>query len=342
MQKRFTLLTIAPVLLALVALGAMQTQPKTAEAAISAPSGLSASSVGPGVIRFDWNAGNENIWFCVNTAYSFADLATGGPSWTNHGCWTTNTVLDVAGLACGTAIYWNVYAWNTTTAATSQSAAFQSPACSSLISAPTGLNTSKPSPGVVRFDWDPCQNNIWYCLNTAPSFAALATGGAGWQNHGCWTTQSRIDISTLPCDTTIYWNVFTWNYVTSATSDVATVQTDSCSSVFTPPDDLEASNIMRTSARLTWDAGLNNIWFCVNMAQSEADLGSGLNTWKNFGCWSTTESLNVTGLTCGTTYYWNVFAWNNVTNGTSQTANFTTADCANPTATPAPTATATP
>ena len=118
MERRLALLVIAPILLALVALGAMQTQPRTAEAAISAPSGLNASSVSPGVIRFDWNAGNENIWYCVNFAYSFADLATGGPTWRNAGCWTTSTALDVAGIACATTVYWNVYAWNTTTSAT--------------------------------------------------------------------------------------------------------------------------------------------------------------------------------------------------------------------------------
>jgi hypothetical protein len=337
MEKRLILLAVAPVLLAIVAFGAMQAQPRTAEAAISAPSGLNASAPSPGVIRFDWNAGNENIWYCVNYAYSFADLATGGPTWRNAGCWTTNTVLDVGGIACGTTVYWNVYAWNTTTSATSQSAAFQSPGCSSLISPPTDLSTSKPSPGTIRFDWDPGQNNIWYCLNVASSFADLATGGPSWFNAGCWTTSSQITLSNLPCDRTLYWNVFTWNNVTSATSDVATVQTDSCSSVFSPPDDLEASNITRTSVRLTWDAGLGNIWFCVNMAESEADLGSGLNTWKNFGCWSTTESLNVSGLDCETTYYWNVFAWNNVTNGTSATANFTTSPCSNPAPTPTPT-----
>ena len=89
MERRIALLVIAPLLLALVALGAMQTQTRSAEAAISAPSGLNASPVGAGVVRFDWNAGNENIWYCVNAAYSFADLATGGPTWRNYGCWTT-------------------------------------------------------------------------------------------------------------------------------------------------------------------------------------------------------------------------------------------------------------
>jgi hypothetical protein len=320
----------------------MQTQPRTAEAAISAPSGLSASSVGPGVVRFDWNAGSENIWYCVNAAYSFSDLATGGPTWRNYGCWTTNTAIDVAGLACGVTVYWNVYAWNTTTAATSQSSAFQTAACSSQISAPTGLNATKPSAGTIRFDWNPGENNIWYCVNTAENFADLATGGSTWRNHGCWTTSSALNVSTLPCDRTIYWNVYAWNTVTGATSEAATTQTDACSSVFSPPDDLEASNIQRTSVRLTWDAGLNNVWFCVNKAETEEDLASGLDTWRNHGCWSTTETLNLTGLECGTTYYWNVFAWNTVTNGTSETATFATSACAGAnTATPEPTATAT-
>jgi hypothetical protein len=335
-------LLAAPVLLALVALGAMQAQPRTAEAAISAPSGLSASSIGPGVVRFDWNAGNENIWYCVNYAYSFADLATGGPTWRNAGCWTTNTVLDVGGIACGTTVYWNVYAWNTTTATTSQSAAVQTSACSSLIGPPTGLNATKPSPGVIRFDWNPGDNNIWYCLNAATSFADLATGGPSWHNYGCWTTTSQLTVSNLPCDSTIYWNVYAWNTVTGVTSEAATVQTDACSTVFSPPDDLEASNITKTSVRLTWDAGLNNVWFCVNKAESEEDLASGLDTWKNHGCWSTTESLNLSGLECETTYYWNVFAWNTVTNGTSQTASFTTSPCSNATATPVPTNTPAP
>ena len=346
MQRRLILFVIAPALLAIAAFGAMQSRTPTAEAAISGPTGLQVFSIGPGAVRFDWNPGRENIWYCVNTAESFADLATGGPTWRNHGCWTTNTQMDVGGLRCGATYFWNVYAWNMTSNATSNFASFQTPPCPTAITPPTGLNATNPAAGVVRFDWDAGDNNIWYCVNTAETFADLATGGPTWRNHGCWNTNSRLDLSTLPCGRTIFWNVFAWNLVTNATSYAATAQTSPCSSIFTPPDDLAASNIDDDSAHLTWDAGLNNIWFCVNTAESEADLASGGPTWRNHGCWSTRESLDLTGLDDCTTYYWNVFAWNETKNGTSETASFTTAGCPQvtptPTQTPAPTSTPVP
>jgi hypothetical protein len=324
----------------LAAFGTMQAHPRTAEAAISSPTGLRASSIGPGVVRFAWNPGTENIWYCVNVANSFGDLATGGPTWRNYGCWTTSSAIDVSGLGCDTTYYWNVYTWNTTSSTTSSSANFQTDSCSSQISPPTGLNASVLSSGAIRFDWNAGSNNVWYCVNTATSFADLATGGPSWRNFGCWTTATQIDVGGLPCGATIFWNVYTWNQVTSATSTAATVQSVDCSTIFTPPDDLEATNITDHSARLTWDGGLNNVWFCVNTAESEADLANGGPTWDNHGCWSTTESLNLTGLDDCTTYYWNVFSWNTITNGTSETASFTTTGSC-PTPTPSPTASAT-
>lgn len=339
MHGRLLLLVIVPALLAIVALGATQSRAPTAEAAISAPTNLQVSSIGPGAVRFDWTAGSENVWYCVNTAQSLADLAAGGPSWRNHGCWTTESRLDVSGLGCGVTYFWNVYAWNPSTNATSASVSFQTPSCPSAITPPTGLNATNPAAGVVRFDWDAGQGNVWFCVNTAESFADLATGGPTWRNDGCWSTSSQLDVSTLPCGRSIFWNVYAWNEVSNATSDAAAAQTSSCSSVFSPPDDLEASNITANSAHLTWNAGAGNIWFCVNSAESEADLASGGPTWRNNGCWSTRDSLDLTGLGACKTYYWNVFAWNETRNGTSATATFTTTGCPTPTPTPTPTST---
>jgi hypothetical protein len=50
-------------------------------------------------VRLDWEAGNGNLFYCVDTAFTQDDLLDIDGSWFNWGCGTTSTVLDLDNLA---------------------------------------------------------------------------------------------------------------------------------------------------------------------------------------------------------------------------------------------------
>jgi hypothetical protein len=114
----------------------------------------------------------------------------------------------------------------------------QSASCS--IGAPANLRALDVRDTAALLAWTPGVNNIWYCVNVARSAHDLQFGGPSWFNAGCWTTAASIWIGGLHCDTTYYWNVYTWNFSTNTTSGASTFHTDACDShlEYAPIDDV--------------------------------------------------------------------------------------------------------
>ena len=198
---------------------------------ISKPTDLNASNQSGGSVRFDWDAGQNNSWYCVDIARSLTDLFNTRNSWRNFGCWTTSTALTVDNLSCGTTYYWLVYAWNNTSNVKSDPEVHQTRSCGSTISPPTNLQATRLADG-VHFDWNGGNGNVWYCVDTAPTSDALldVDPSRGWRNHGCWNTSSELTVRNLDCSTQYYWLVYAWNSVANTKSAVSTVTSQACKS----------------------------------------------------------------------------------------------------------------
>jgi hypothetical protein len=108
-------------------------QTSSCASTISAPTGLTATRLDSGGILFDWNAGAGDIWYCVDTARSSADLLGLTGTWRNHGCWNTDTQLVVSNLDCSQTYYWLVYAWNYVANTKSTVSTVQTQSCKSQI-----------------------------------------------------------------------------------------------------------------------------------------------------------------------------------------------------------------
>jgi hypothetical protein len=201
--------------------------------AITKPTGLNAVNQPGGSVRFDWNPGQNNIWYCLDVAPSLNALLSVNPArgWRNYGCWTTQSALTVDGLPCGATLYWLVYTWNANSNVKSDPQVHQTRSCQTTISAPTDLQATRLADG-VRFDWTAGAGNIWYCVDTAPTAEALVNvnPAQGWRNHGCWNTSTQLTVNTLDCSQTYYWLVYAWNTVANTKSAVSTVQTQACKS----------------------------------------------------------------------------------------------------------------
>ena len=120
--------------------------------------------------------------------------------------------------------------------------------------------------------------------------------------------------SGLTCGTTYYWWIEAYN-TTGSADDTDSQATGSC---VTPPDtptNLQFSSIDETSMDLTWtDNATDEDGYRVYRSLSNTKPGTPLTSLS-----ANTTSYSATGLTCNTTYYWWVEAYN--TAGASDVTN---------------------
>jgi hypothetical protein len=178
-------------------------------------------------------------------------------------------------------------------------------------------------PNTVQFSWDRGSNNSFFCVDTADTEYDLTHLTDTWANHGCRVTGTTFTANDIACGKKQYWRV--WAAGTGATgySSIATFITPACTN-FTPPTDL-TSTIAGGKVRFEWDAGRDNLWFCVDTAKTQDDLNHLTGSWQNWGCGTTKDFVEVPlidpgesgGLVCPQKYYWRVFARGTSTSGTS-------------------------
>ena len=213
---------------------------------ISPPTRLVGTALSGSSLRFEWEPGAGNAWFCLNVATSAEDLENGGPSWRNYGCWLTGSSLVVEGLTCSTVYYWNVYTWNNTASTTSARDTSRTADCSQGgFSAPSDLHEVAIRPTSVLLTWEPGLNNWWYCVYMATNISDLVNGGATQANYGCWSTNPGLVVSRLLCNTVYYWNVHAWNPTDSAVSVLSVFRTAPCEPTLeeAPIDDLRTLKV---------------------------------------------------------------------------------------------------
>jgi hypothetical protein len=307
----------------------------SAQQAFSPPTNPRTTPIAPFAMRFQWDRGIDNQWFCVDLAFNEADLLNFRGTWSNWGCGNTGTFLDLYGLQCGSQHFWRVWAQGSTTSGHSAVATFTTESCN--FSPPFNPRTSTIASYARRFEWDRGGDNHWFCVDLAFSEADLLNFRGTWSNWGCGTTGTFLDLYALECGSQHFWRVWAQGTVTSGHSSVATFTTEACA--FSPPTNLRTETVTGTTVRFRWDRGSDNQWFCLDTALSQEDLQRFQGTWRNHGCGNTTTSLEVL-LECGTTYYWRVYAQGTTVAGHSAIAQVSAPACATATATP--TATSTP
>jgi hypothetical protein len=192
-------------------------------------------------------------------------------------------------------------------------------------SVPTNLRSEALSPTSIRFAWDRGLDNAWFCVDTALSENHLLNLTGTYRWHGCGTTGTTITASGLACGTKYFWRVFAQGARANGHSAVAEVTTQPCP--FSPPHALHTHDITQTSVRFDWERGGDNHWFCVDTGKDPQDILRFSGTWKNQGCGTEFTELDVTGLDCGTIYYWRVYAVGTFVSGYSVIERFSTSAC---------------
>jgi hypothetical protein len=288
------------------------------------PTNPTTNLLSPNSVRFSWDRGQNNDWFCVDTAFTQNDLLNYTGSFHNWGCGTTSTSITVNEIACGAKHYWRVYGVGGGGAGYSPVAEFTSSGCD--FTPPTNPEATVQGPNTVKFDWDRGTNNSSFCIDTAKSESDLTNLTGSWMNHGCGVTGETFTSTVVPCDAKQWFRIWAVGLGASGYSPVGTFTTGACP--ITAPTNLDADTIDADSIHYEWTKGIDNLWSCVDTAESEADLNGLTGTWANHGCGTTDDELVVDNLKCNTTYYWRVFArGSGGSSAVSQIAGSKTAAC---------------
>ena len=175
--------------------------------------------------------------------------------------------------------------------------------------------------------WSPSGLGSQYVdLSPTANFSNYSRGGPYGSNA------NAVNLVQLKKGTTYYARVLTVAGGGTLTSDTIAVTADCTGGggggAMTKPTNLSASARNDGSVRFDWTPGTNNTWYCVDTALSLPDLYNTRNSWRNHGCWNTNSELTVSGLSCGTVYYWLVYSWNGTANVKSDASVAQTRSCA--------------
>jgi hypothetical protein len=241
------------------------------------------------------------------TSYEYCyDTTNACSSWTNNGMATS---VGLSGLSTGTTYYWHVRAVNSsaTTYANGSSTAFWSFTTGNF--PPTTFNKFLPSNGATdqplnpTLSWEATSGVSYfeYCYDTTNDSAC-----SSWTNNG---TATSVGLSGLSTGTTYYWHVravnsFGTTYANG--SDIAfwSFTTGVPPTAFNKSLPADGAIDQLLNPTLTWIAssGATSYEYCYDTTNDNACSG-----WTNNGM---TTNIGLSGLSTGTTYYWQVRAAN--------------------------------
>jgi M6 family metalloprotease-like protein len=258
------------------------------------PAGLSAAAVTPGQIQLSWTDTSS-----TETGFSIERSPDGVAGWAHLATTAANaTSYTNTGLACNTPYFYRVRAVGSSYSAYSNTAGATTIVCPPA--APTNLSLSAVSQTRIDLSWtDNASNETNYLVQRSLS------GSGGWSDVALLGPNLNSYADTgLACGTTYYYKVLAQNAGGPASVRPAHTQTHVCSPA--APGGLAVSPVSQTQVDLTWsDNSGNEDGFKIERSPdgstgwSEiASVTAGVTTYAN------------SGLSCGTTYYYRVRAYN--------------------------------
>lgn len=254
--------------------------------ACTAPGGLSSSEVTSSSATVSWSSAAGALNYTVEYK------PTSSANWTTAQTSTTSTSTALSGLSLSTLYDWRVRAncsGGSSTYAQAQFGTLGASACA----APAGLAVAAISNTGASLSWTPVSGAVSYNLDfkTASS--------TNWISGFVNITSNTVPLTGLNSSTLYDWRVRAncsgGSSVFSQSQLTTTAAAVSCAS----PSGLSASAISSTSATVNWTP-VSNFWYYLIEYKRTTEAN-----WT-FGNYSTSASLNLTGLTAGTAYDWRI------------------------------------
>lgn len=325
-QRRIGLLLAVGMVAAFVGLGGLF---GTSSASAAPPGAAQSLSVyeqrclsnGNVAVTFAWNpSGQGTQWQDISTINN--NFAFG---WFNAGPLAASAYFLEWQLTQDTIYYTRVNTFTSQGFRASDTLPFRTISCTSAIFTPPHDVDAQTFNDRVRISWDRGADNRFFCVDTAFTESDLRNFRNSWRNWGCGTTGEVVDLFNLACGSNHYYRVWAQGTGTSGYSSIETFTSQPCA--FSPPSDPRTQVLSSDDVRFRWDRGTNNFWFCLDIALTQDDLVDLDGSWTNAACGTTGTQVELSGVTCGATHYWRVWAAGPGTSGYSSIATFTTEPC---------------
>ncbi|MFN8357819.1 MAG: fibronectin type III domain-containing protein [Spirosomataceae bacterium] len=255
----------------------------------TSPTNLTASGISQTGLTLNWTASTDNVGVVSYQVYRNGSLLNGT---------VTGTTFSVTGLTCGT--QYNFYV-------TAKDAAGNTSGSSNVITpstltcpdtqaptSPTNLTASGISQTGLTLNWTASTDNVGVVSYQVYQNGSLLNGNV---------SSNTLVVSGLTCSTQYNFYVTAKDAAgnTSGSSNVITPSTLTCPDTQAPtsPTNLTASGISQTGLTLNWTASTDNVGVVSYQVYRNGSLLNGN---------VTSNTLAVSGLTCGTQYNFYVTA----------------------------------
>ena len=279
----------------LVSYGTGTTPPGTTTTAPSAPANFTAQATSSSQVNLSWSLSTGA------TSYSVYELE-GGRAVLLSTLGSSSTSYAVTGLTAGTTYSFEVAAANSAGSNITGWMQVTTPAASVTVSAPTGAKVTALSSSVAQVSWNASAGASGYRVyewngSQAVQVASVAAG----------TTSASI--SGQSPGATEYFYVTAYNATSSASTSWVSVTMPAAAAVAAPTN-VTATATSTTTGALSWTASSGATGYSIYYWNgSQAVLLGSVS--------GSTTSVNITGMSAGSTYYFYVVA----TNGTSGAAS---------------------
>ena len=298
----------------------------------AAPTGLTATAAGQTTIDLSWTAPTTTGGAAI-TGYRIEVSPNGTTNWTNQQANTrlTTTSYSHTGLSAGTTRHYRVSAINSvgTGVASNVASATTSTPTATRPAAPTGLTATADGPTTINLSWTAPTTTggasiIGYQIEVSPN------GTSNWTNLQANTrlTTTSYSHTGLSAGETRHYRVSAINSAgTGAASNVASATTSTPTATRpAAPTGLTATAAGPTTINLSWTAPTNTGGASITGYRIEVSP-NGTSNWTNLqaNTGSPATSYSHTGLSAGTTRYYQISAINSVgTGAASNVASATT------------------
>jgi len=293
---------------------------------------------------------NSTVEFCYGTASDLTGCtpASAAQSPVLAGGTAVPVTVDLTGLTPGTLYYFNAAALNSLDSGSGSILSFRTPDApvATTDAAGTITSTSATLNGTVNPGW--AETAVTFCYGTASDLAGCTTATAAESPLAVGGSDQSVTVglSDLAPGTLYYFRVTGSNSVSTVSGTIESFQTPADPT----PTTSAATDITGTS--VTLNGTVNPEWasttveFCYGTASDLAGCTTATAAESPLAAGGSAESVSVdlTGLTDNTTYYFRVSATNTVGTTDGSILSFTTTSGATPTpsTTPTPSASNTP
>ena len=256
-----------------------------AQTTCNAPTNLSSSSI--------TSSGTTVSWTAVSGALSYdIDDSTSGVTWTSVIKGNQSTSFSITGLNASTTYYWRVRSNCSSTSSSGYSTGSFTTLAAITCNAPTSLNTTSITSSGATVSWTAVSGALSYDVDYSLSGQNL------WTSAATATTSISVNITGLNSSTAYDWRVRSNCNSTSSsgysTGSFTTLAAITCNA----PTNLSTTSVTGSGATVSWTAVSGALSYDMQYGGSSSGPWTTINT--------ASISVNITGLSASTPYYWQV------------------------------------